>query len=77
MHLPADHIVGEDGRGFSYAMAALDGGRIGIGAQAVGIARRALEHAVAYCAVRGPMLAFQYARETASFHYTGFAGIVA
>jgi hypothetical protein len=52
LRLPADHLVGDEGRGFAYAMEALDGGRIGIGAQAVGIARRALEHAVAYCAVR-------------------------
>jgi alkylation response protein AidB-like acyl-CoA dehydrogenase len=52
VRLPADHLVGDEGGGFAYAMEALDGGRIGIGAQAVGIARRALEHAVAYCAER-------------------------
>ncbi len=52
VRLPADYLIGEEGRGFTYAMEALEGGRIGIGAQAVGIARRALEHAVAYCAVR-------------------------
>ena len=52
MHLPADHLLGEEGAGFAYAMEALDAGRLGIGAQAVGIARRALEHSVAYCAER-------------------------
>ena len=52
VHLPADHLVGDEGAGFGYAMEALDAGRLGIGAQAVGIARRALEHAVAYCAER-------------------------
>jgi alkylation response protein AidB-like acyl-CoA dehydrogenase len=52
MRLPADHLLGEEGAGFRYALEALDAGRLGIGAQAVGIARRALEHAVAYCAER-------------------------
>ena len=52
VRLPADHLVGEDGAGFGYAMEALDAGRLGIAAQAVGIARRALEHALAYCAER-------------------------
>ncbi|MGH9262347.1 MAG: acyl-CoA dehydrogenase family protein, partial [Acidimicrobiales bacterium] len=52
LRLPADALLGEEGQGFVYAMEALDAGRLGIGAQAVGIARRALEHAVAYCAER-------------------------
>jgi alkylation response protein AidB-like acyl-CoA dehydrogenase len=52
VRLPADHLLGEDGAGFAYAMEGLDAGRLGIAAQAVGIARRALEHAVAYCGER-------------------------
>ncbi len=52
VRLPADHLLGEDGAGFAYAMEGLDAGRLGIAAQAIGIARRALEHAVAYCAER-------------------------
>jgi len=52
VRLPADQLLGEDGAGFAYAMEGLDAGRLGIAAQAVGIARRALEHAVAYCAER-------------------------
>jgi butyryl-CoA dehydrogenase len=44
--------LGAEGEGFSIAMRALDGGRIGIGAQAVGIARAALEEAVAYARER-------------------------
>ncbi len=52
VRLPADHLLGEDGSGFAYAMEGLDAGRLGIAAQAVGIARRALEHAVAYCGER-------------------------
>jgi alkylation response protein AidB-like acyl-CoA dehydrogenase len=52
VRLPADHLLGEEGEGFGYAMEGLDAGRLGIAVQAVGIARRALEHAVAYCAER-------------------------
>ncbi|HVH68080.1 MAG TPA: acyl-CoA dehydrogenase family protein [Gemmatimonadales bacterium] len=52
VRLPADHLLGEEGAGFGYAMEALDAGRLGIATQAIGIARRALEHAVAYCAER-------------------------
>jgi alkylation response protein AidB-like acyl-CoA dehydrogenase len=52
VRLPHDHLLGEDGAGFGYAMEALAVGRLGIAVQAVGIARRALEHAVAYAAER-------------------------
>ncbi|MBU0508146.1 acyl-CoA dehydrogenase family protein [bacterium] len=46
--IPAANLVGEEGEGFKVAMAALDSGRIGIAAQAVGLAQGALEAAVAY-----------------------------
>jgi alkylation response protein AidB-like acyl-CoA dehydrogenase len=52
LRLPPDALLGEEGMGFVYAMEGLDAGRLGIAMQAVGIARRALEHAVAYCAER-------------------------
>src|SRR5207248_447530 len=52
VRLPADHLLGQEGEGFGSAMVGLDAGRLGIAVQAVGIARRALEHAVAYCAER-------------------------
>jgi alkylation response protein AidB-like acyl-CoA dehydrogenase len=52
LRLPGDHLLGEEGMGFVYAMEGLDAGRLGIAIQAVGVARRALEHAVAYCAER-------------------------
>jgi len=52
LRLPGDALLGEEGMGFVYAMEGLDAGRLGIAVQAVGIARRALEHAVAYCAER-------------------------
>lgn len=48
----SDALLGVPGIGFKIAMATLDGGRIGIGAQAVGIARAALEDALAYAKVR-------------------------
>ena len=52
MRVPAENLVGEEGMGFVYAMQSLDNGRLGIAAQAVGIARAALEHATAYAAER-------------------------
>jgi butyryl-CoA dehydrogenase len=48
----AANRLGAEGEGFKIAMAALDGGRIGIAAQAVGIGRAALEAAVAYARER-------------------------
>ncbi|HET7586432.1 MAG TPA: acyl-CoA dehydrogenase family protein [Gemmatimonadaceae bacterium] len=52
MRLPADALLGEEGMGFVYAMQSLDNGRLGIAAQAIGIARAALEYAAAYAADR-------------------------
>ncbi len=48
VRVPAEGVLGGEGDGFSIAMATLDGGRIGIAAQAIGIARAAHEKAVAY-----------------------------
>jgi len=50
--LPADLLLGEVGGGFKVAMSTLDGGRIGIAAQALGIARAAFEDALAYAQQR-------------------------
>ena len=47
-----DAVLGQVGRGFALAMMALDGGRIGIASQAIGIARGALEAAVRYAGER-------------------------
>jgi butyryl-CoA dehydrogenase len=52
LRVPAAWRLGEDGEGFKIAMATLDGGRIGIAAQAVGIARAAMEEALAYAKER-------------------------
>ena len=50
--VPKANLIGQEGRGFMIAMAALDGGRIGMGAQAVGVAEGAIEAAVKYSGER-------------------------
>ncbi len=50
--VPAANMLGAEGEGFKIAMATLDGGRIGIGTQAVGIARACLDASVAYARER-------------------------
>ncbi|MGH9464687.1 MAG: acyl-CoA dehydrogenase family protein, partial [Thermoanaerobaculia bacterium] len=50
--VPVGHRLGEEGEGFKVAMSTLDGGRVGISAQAVGIARAAFEEAMAYARER-------------------------
>jgi len=57
-----DAVLGEVGKGFAIAMSGLDGGRIGIAAQSVGIARRVLELARAYATERK-----QFGRPIADF----------
>jgi alkylation response protein AidB-like acyl-CoA dehydrogenase len=52
VEVPDDAVLGAPGRGFALAMMALDGGRIGIASQAIGIARGALEAAVRYAGER-------------------------
>ena len=61
-HVDRDAVLGEEGNGFAIAMSGLDGGRIGIAAQSVGIARRALEIARAYAKERK-----QFGRPIADF----------
>jgi len=46
--VPSANLIGKEGGGFSIAMSALSGGRIGIAAQAVGLARSALEKSISY-----------------------------
>jgi alkylation response protein AidB-like acyl-CoA dehydrogenase len=52
VRVPRANLLGEEGMGFRITMETLDAGRIGIAAQAVGIARAALEEATAYAAER-------------------------
>ncbi|WP_278599788.1 acyl-CoA dehydrogenase [Clostridium tertium] len=61
--VPKENLIGQEGKGFGIAMKTLDGGRIGIAAQALGIAEGAYDEAVAYMKERKqfgkPLSAFQ------------------
>ncbi len=46
--VPRENVLGEAGKGYKIAIETLNEGRIGIGAQMIGVARGALEHAIAY-----------------------------
>ena len=62
--VPKENLLGKEGDGFKIAMSTLDGGRIGIAAQALGIAQGAFEHALEYAKEReqfGKPIAFQQA----------------
>ncbi|KPP84505.1 MAG: putative acyl-CoA dehydrogenase [Rhodobacteraceae bacterium HLUCCO07] len=50
--VPLDNLIGDEGRGFAYAMAGLDGGRLNIAASALGGAQKALDLTLAYMAER-------------------------
>ncbi|HWH01239.1 MAG TPA: acyl-CoA dehydrogenase family protein [Pilimelia sp.] len=65
--VPADRLVGGEGVGFRIAMSALDAGRLGIAACAVGLAQAALDYAVAYARERE-----QFGRRIAEFQGLGF-----
>lgn len=65
--VPKENLLGVEGKGFNIAMATLDGGRIGIAAQALGIAEGALERAVDYVKERK-----QFGRAIGAFQNTQF-----
>ena len=52
VHIPADHLLGEEGKGFAYAMQTLDLARPMVAAMAVGIMQRAIDEAAAYAKQR-------------------------
>lgn len=60
--VPKENLLGKEGKGFAVAMQTLDGGRIGIAAQALGLAQGALDEAVAYMKERK-----QFGRSIAAF----------
>ncbi|QIA27173.1 acyl-CoA dehydrogenase [Thermaerobacter sp. PB12/4term] len=62
VRVPAENLIGREGQGYKIALATLDNGRVGIGAQAVGIAQAALDRAVAYAGQRR-----QFGRPIGSF----------
>ena len=65
--IPKENLLGVQGKGFGMAMHTLDGGRIGIAAQALGLAEGALERTVAYVKERK-----QFGRTIAQFQNTQF-----
>ena len=65
--IPKDNLLGVRGKGFANAMHTLDGGRIGIAAQALGLAEGALDRTVAYVKERK-----QFGRSIAQFQNTQF-----
>ena len=65
--VPVENLLGKEGQGFKVAMHTLDGGRIGIAAQALGIAQGALNEAISYVKQRE-----QFGRTLASFQNTQF-----
>jgi alkylation response protein AidB-like acyl-CoA dehydrogenase len=67
LRLPADRLVGAEGSGFRIAMEALDSGRLGIAACAVGLAQAAVDYAAGYARERE-----QFGRPIAEFQGVGF-----
>ncbi|MEG0508905.1 MAG: acyl-CoA dehydrogenase, partial [Eubacterium sp.] len=65
--VPKENLLGKEGRGFGLAMKTLDGGRIGIAAQALGLAQGAFDETVAYVKERK-----QFGRSIAKFQNTQF-----
>jgi butyryl-CoA dehydrogenase len=65
--IPKANLLGQEGKGFGIAMQTLDGGRIGIAAQALGIAEGAFERTVAYVKERK-----QFGKPIAAFQNTQF-----
>ena len=65
--IPAENLLGKEGKGYGIAMGALAGGRIGIAAQATGIAQGALNEAIKYSKERK-----QFGKPLSSFQHTQF-----
>ena len=65
--IPVDRLLGKKGKGFAIAMKTLDGGRIGIAAQALGIGEGAVEEAIAYTKER-----VQFGKRISQFQNTQF-----
>lgn len=65
--IPKENLLGQEGKGFSYAMQTLDGGRIGIAAQALGLAAGALDTTIAYVKERK-----QFGKPLSKFQNTQF-----
>ena len=73
MKIGADQLIGREGEGFKIAMQVLDGGRIGIGAQGVGIAEGAYEYALAYTKERVQFGKPIFAQQAVAFKFAEMA----
>lgn len=67
MRLGPEALLGEPDKGFIYALSSLEGGRLGVGAQALGIAEAAFDHTVAYAGQRK-----QFGKPIKEFQGLGF-----
>lgn len=67
VRVPKENLLGKEGQGFKIAMSTLDGGRIGIAAQALGIAQGAIDEVIPYVKARK-----QFGRPIAKFQNTQF-----
>ena len=65
--VPKENLLGQEGKGFKYVMMTLDGGRIGIAAQAVGIAQGAIDETISYVTTR-----VQFGKRISQFQNTQF-----
>jgi butyryl-CoA dehydrogenase len=66
-HVPAENVLGEVGKGYKIAIETLNEGRIGIGAQMIGLAQGALDHTLRYVKERS-----QFGRPIANFQGVQF-----
>jgi len=71
--IPADNLIGEPGQGYRIALSGLEGGRIGIAAQSVGMARAAFEAALAYAKERTSFGAPIFDHQAVQFRLAGMA----
>ena len=65
--IPKENLLGQEGKGFKYVMMTLDGGRIGIAAQAIGIAQGAIDETITYVSTR-----VQFGKRISQFQNTQF-----
>ena len=65
--IPKENLLGQEGKGFKYVMMTLDGGRIGIAAQALGIAQGAINETIPYVTTR-----IQFGKRISQFQNTQF-----
>ena len=71
--VPAENLIGEEGQGYRIALSGLEGGRIGIASQAVGMARAACEAALQYAKDRTSFGAQIFAHQAVQFRLADMA----